>query len=482
MAKSVQDQFIGRKAELADLKRFTQKTSASFIVVRGRRRIGKSRLVKEFSKQFDSFYTFIGLPPEEDVTAASQLLEFSNQIAQQFNTAPAQYNDWSNAFWALGDRIKSGKILILFDEISWMGSKDPTFLGKVKNFWDLHLKNNPNLIFIVCGSASAWIEKNILSSSGFLGRISYTLTLKELPLHECSLFWGSKTKYVSAYEKLKILSVTGGIPKYLEEIDAKLSAEENIQNLCFKSGGFLVNEFNNIFSDLFLRDSTKYREIVNTLVLGPKEASEICQALDIEQTGRFSEYLKELELSGFIKRDYTWHVATGHDSKLTKYRLSDNYLRFYLKYIEKYRTKIDRNSFAVKSLGSLPELSTIFGLQFENLVLNNRAEIHQALGLRSDEIVSENPFFQRATHKQPGCQIDYMIQTKFNTLYLCEMKFSKNIVGLEVIKDVKQKIKRLIIPKSHTIRPVLIHANGVHEDVLEQDFFSAIIDIGKLLN
>lgn len=481
MVKSMQDQFIGRKAELADLKRFTQKKSASFIVVRGRRRIGKSRLVKEFSKQFNSFYTFIGLPPEENVTAASQLLEFSNQMAQQFNTAPAQYNDWSHAFWALGERIKSGKVLILFDEISWMGSKDPTFLGKIKNFWDLHLKNNPKLIFIVCGSASAWIEKNILSSSGFLGRISYTLTLGELPLHECSLFWGSREKYVSVYEKLKILSVTGGIPKYLEEINLRLSAEENIQNLCFKSGGFLVNEFNHIFSDLFLRDSAKYRDIVNSLVLSPKEASEICKDLDIEQTGRFSEYLKELELSGFIKRDCTWHVKSGQDSKLKKYRLSDNYLRFYLRYIEKYRSKIDRNSFAIKSLGSLPELSTILGLQFENLVLNNRSEIHQALGLRADEIISENPFFQRATKKQPGCQIDYMIQTKFNTLYLCEIKFLKNPVGLEIIKEVKQKIERLFVPRIYSIRPVLIHANGVHEDVLEQDFFSAVIDIGKLL-
>lgn len=482
MAKSKQNQFIGRKEELADLRRFIQKKSASFIVVRGRRRIGKSRLVEEFSKQFDAYYTFIGLPPEDNVTAESQRQEFSNQLAQQFHTAPAQYNDWSHVFWALGERLKSGKVLVLFDEISWMGSEDPTFLGKVKNFWDLHLKKNPKLIFIVCGSASAWIEKNILSSTGFLGRISYTLTLKELSLHESALFWGSRGKYVSAYEKLKILSVTGGIPKYLEEVDSKLSAEENIRNLCFKNGGFLVKEFNNIFSDLFLRDSASYREIVRSLVTGPKEASEICKALDIEQTGRFSEYLKELELAGFIKRDYTWHIRNGQDSKLNKYRLSDNYLRFYLSYIEKYLTKIERNNFAIKSLSSLPELPTILGLQFENLVLNNRKEIHQELGLRPDEILSENPFFQRATKKQPGCQIDYMVQTKHNTLYICEIKFSKNAVGPEVIKEVKQKIERLVAPRGYSIRPVLIHANGVHKDVIEEDFFVSIVDIGKLLH
>src|SRR5260221_14568122 len=98
-------------------------------------------------------------------------------MARQFHPASAQYQDWSDAFWAVGERVQSGKVLLFFDEISWMGSKDPTFLGKIKNLWDLQLKKNDHLIFIVCGSASAWIEKNILSGTGFVGRISFTFTL-----------------------------------------------------------------------------------------------------------------------------------------------------------------------------------------------------------------------------------------------------------------------------------------------------------------
>jgi AAA+ ATPase superfamily predicted ATPase len=482
MSKQRTNKFIGRKTELAELERFTKKKSASFIVVRGRRRIGKSRLIEEFGKNFDKFYSFIGLAPEKNVTRQHQLETFSLQIAQQFKAPRARYDDWSDALWAVGEQVKSGKILLLFDEISWMGSQDPTFLGKIKNFWDQHLKKNDQLIFIVCGSASSWIEKNILSSTGFLGRISYTLTLEEVSLHECALFWGAGSKRIAAYEKLKILAVTGGVPKYLEEIDFKLSAEENIKNICFKKGGFLVNEFNNIFSDLFLRNSALYREIVQTLVSGSKEPLDICKALNIEQTGRFSEYLEELELAGFIKRDYAWHLESGHDSKLSKYRLSDNYLRFYLKYIDKYQTKIARNSFSVKSISSLPELQTIIGLQFENLVLNNRKEIHKILGLRAEEIVCENPYFQRMTKSQQGCQIDYMIQTKFNTLYLCEIKFSKNPVDTKVIDEVNQKIDRLKIPRAYSIRPVLIHVNGVENDIEESDFFTAIINFGSFLD
>ena len=470
--------FIGRHEELAKLLELSKKKSASFIVVRGRRRIGKSRLIEEFSKYFDKFYTFQGLVPEVGVTPHDQLKEFSRQIAQQFKAPYARYDDWSDALWALGERVKAGKILLLFDEISWMGMSEPTFLGKIKNFWDNHLKKNDRLIFAICGSASAWIEKNILSSTGFVGRISYTLSLEELPLLDCKQFW---PKNIAAFEKLKVLAITGGVPKYLEEIDAKLPAEENIKQLCFSRGAILVEEFKQIFSDLFLRDSLFYKKIVEALVTGSKERNEICEILKIDPSGRISEYLTELELAGFITRDFTWNIKSGVDSKLSKYRLSDNYLRFYLKYIDKNLSKINRNNFCFKSLSSLPEWNTMIGLQFENLVLNNRSLIHQTLNLLSTDIISENPFYQHKTYRSPGCQIDYLIQTKFNTLYVCEIKLSKNVVDSVVINEVQKKIETLNYPKGYSFRPILIHVNGVTQDVVDSDFFASIIDFSTYL-
>src|SRR3990167_1148323 len=208
--------FIGREKELNRLGEFKSKHTASFILIKGRRRIGKSRLIQEFGQSFTHVYFFAGLPPDEHITAQHQLEEFSRQIAREFKTAQAQYKDWGDDFGAVSERVQKGKTLLVFDEISWMGSKDETFLGKIKNLWDLQLKNNHQLIFIICGSASAWIEKNILNNTGFVGRISYTLTLEELPLNYCSEFWPAN---ISAYEKLKVLAITGGIPKYLEEIN-----------------------------------------------------------------------------------------------------------------------------------------------------------------------------------------------------------------------------------------------------------------------
>jgi AAA+ ATPase superfamily predicted ATPase len=478
LGSRIMSRFIGRLEELRKLTSEAEKKTASFIVVRGRRRIGKSRLVEEFSKRFEEFHVFTGMPPEKNVTKADQLQEFCRQMSRQFKTPLAIYNDWSDAFWALGERVRSGKVLILFDEISWMGSEDPTFLGKIKNLWDQFLKKNDKLVFVVCGSASAWIEKNILGSTGFVGRISYTLTLEELPLSDCSLFW---PKNVSAYEKFKILSVTGGIPKYLEEVDPRLSAEENIKQLCFTKGGFLVEEFNQIFSDLFLRESAFYKKIIMELESGPKERTEICKALNIEPNGRISEYLHELQLAGFIKRDHTWNIVSGEDSKLSRFRLSDNYLRFYMKYIDPSLSKIDRSSYNFKSLTALPEWHSIMGFQFENLILNNRSHVHKSLNINPEDIITENPFFQRKTTTSPGCQIDYMIQARFGTLYVCEIKFSKNKLDSSVIQEVQNKIDRLQHIRGYSCRPVLIHVNGVTEDVIDSDFFASIIDASDFM-
>jgi uncharacterized protein len=471
------EHFIGRQEELQRLTEALQKKTASFIVIKGRRRIGKSRLIEEFGKQFDQYYCFVGLPPEQRTTTKHQLDEFSRQIAENFNTPIARYDDWGNALWAVADKVRTGRVLLLFDEISWMGSKDPTFLGKIKNFWEQHLKKNNKLIFAVCGSASAWIEENLLNSTGFVGRISLTLTLRELPLTDCDRFW---PKNISAYEKFKLLSVTGGIPKYLEEINPKQSAEDNIKKLCFTEGGFLVEEFIQIFSDIFLRDSELYRKIIKILAKGSKEQTEIQKELNLATPGRLAEYLWELELAGFIARDYAWDLKTGNDSKLSKYRLADNYLRFYLKYIEKNLEKIKRGTFALKSLSSLPEWPSIMGFQFENLVLNNRKSIHRTLGINPADIVCENPYFQRKTLRYSGCQIDYMIQTKFDTLYICEIKFLKNQIGNSIIQEIQTKINALQYAKKFSCRPVLIHVNGVDEDIIDSDYFAAIIDMSEL--
>ncbi|MBL4819021.1 MAG: ATP-binding protein [Deltaproteobacteria bacterium] len=472
--------FVGRQEELQDLELLLKKRSASLIVIQGRRRIGKSRLAEEFGKKY-AFYQFLGLPPTPKTTAQSERDVFMRQLSAATQLPEVLADDWSKLFNLLAGSVKTGRVILLFDEISWMGSKDPDFLGKLKNAWDIHFKKNSELILIICGSISTWIEKNILSSTGFLGRISLTLSLSELPLKDCNRFFESIGSNVSSYEKFKLLAITGGIPRYLEEIRPNLSAEENIKRLCFSKKGALFKEFDNIFSDLFSKRSETYKKIVESLANGALEYNDICEHMDIPKGGRLSEYLEDLLKSGFISRDYTWHLKTGAESRLSHFRLSDNYVRFYLKYIKPNRGKIEHGHFENRSLMSLPGLESILGLQFENLVLNNRKKIWTKLHIYPEEIISDNPFFQRSTARTSGCQIDYLIHTRFNTLYLCEIKFSKNQIRSEILDEMKQKIKHLKLPTGFSCRPVLIHVNGVQDQVLESEFFAEIINFSDFL-
>jgi len=472
--------FIGRIDALKELTDLLSLKTASMVILMGRRRIGKSRLIEEFCIGKKT-YIFSGIPPTPQTTAQSQRDEFAVQLHLQTGLPSVKADDWNNILLLLAEKVKDGPVVIVFDEISWMGSKDPDFLGKLKNAWDLHFKKNPKLILILCGSVSSWIEKNIVNSTGYLGRPSLYMTLDELLLPECNEFWNKEGAKISAYEKFKILSVTGGVPRYLELINPRISAEENIKRLCFSKNGPLVNEFEHIFSDIFSKRHEMYQKLVKEMVSSKITADQLTEKVGVTRTGSFDEYLDDLVLSGFVSKDYTWNLKTGEVSKLSHYRLKDNYVRFYLKYILPNKLKIEKNRFKGVSLSLLPGWQTIMGLQFENLVINNHSSIIRLLGIKPEEVIFDNPFFQRATTRQPGCQFDYVIQTQFDTCYLFEIKFYKHPIGLAVITEMKEKISRLKTPPNISRRPILVHVNGVTDELLEAQYFSEIIDFGQLL-
>lgn len=474
------DLFVGRKEELERLSSLVRKKSASLVVVRGRRRIGKSRLIEEFAKD-KCFFIFVGIPPTPSIDAQAQRDVFAQQLGKQIGLSGISAPDWSTLFSLLAHHTNQGPVIILLDEISWMGSKDPSFLGKLKNAWDLEFKKNPDLILILCGSVSTWIEENIISSTAFFGRISLLLKLEELPLNVCYELMLSRGFRGSPYEVFKVLGVTGGIPWYLEQIQPTSNADDTIRDLCFRKDAILFNEFESIFHDLFERRSEIYRPIVEILANGSMEFGNICKKLNFSKSGTLSEYLNDLIESGFVTRDYTWLVRSGKSSKLSHYRLSDNYLRFYLKYVAPNREKVFRDGFHGEAIHLLPGWNSVMGLQFENLVLRNRKKIWEKLGIKLGDIVADNPYFQKQTSTRKGCQIDYLIQTKFNTLFACEIKFSVNPIRSEILSEMKDKLALIPLPKRFSIWPVLIHVNGVNDGVQDSGYFSEIIDFSLLL-
>lgn len=472
-------EFIGRKKELERLKNLLNKHISTLVVVKGRRRVGKSRLVAEFASLNPDckLWSFAGLAPQEGMSDQTQRDYFARQFSSQVNTPPLTFQDWSDAFEHLSCQLNPGDI-ILFDEISWMASKDPSFIPKLKAWWD---KQSSHVMLVFCGSVSTWIEENILNSTAFFGRVNLTITLSPLSLSESNCMLKAVGFQGSAYDVYKLLCVLGGIPWYLEQVSAGLSADDIIRQLCFEKDSLLVLEFNRIFHDLFNGRGSTYKKILSELKDGMKTLAEIRKAIDFSHSGTLSKLMEHLIIAGFVKKQGLWSFKTTKPLKQSLYRICDPYMRFYLKLIEPNRNKIDLDGFSEISLSHFPGFDAHLGLQLEQLLLQNRSAILKATGILASDIVADGPYRQFKTSIQQGCQIDYLVQTLTKTIYIFEFKFKRRELGNDIIDQMKAKIKALKIPRGFAAVPVLFHIGGVSSSVATSGYFYRIIDIGDLL-
>ena len=473
--------FFGRENEMRRLDGLWRKPVSSLVTIRGRRRIGKSTLVYEFARRSGArFIKLEGLQPKEGVDNDMQLAAFGRQLARQVKGSRFKPVDWFDAFSRLENALKGkGKIVVLLDEISWMGKYDPGFAGELKYAWDNWFSRHPRVIVFLCGSVSAWIEKNIVKSKAFVGRPSMNLTLRDLPMDVCVRFWGRNAGRTATREILDVLSVTGGVPKYLENIDPAISADENIRNLCYRPGALLVDEFEEIFHDSLDENLSAKKAILKSLVGGPLVGEEIAEKLGVEYNGHVTGNLSELEMSGFVSRDSGINPSTGKATKTCRWRISDNYTRFYLKYIEPNLALIDKDAYRFASLDQLPDWDGVLGLQFECLILNNVDLLLPLIGLDRALLTSAAPYRQNKTERLKGCQIDLVIQTK-KSVYCVEIKRQKSI-GEKVVDECEEKISRLKVKNTRTVRPVLVYDGDLSRRVPADAFFSFIVSADDLI-
>ncbi len=473
--------YVGRGDEHAEFRQLLRKKTASLVTCQGRRRIGKSTFIQKCSKEMDHFICIDGLAPRKGIGASEQLQSFAQKLSEQTKLPPVKPENWSQAFQLLASAIPShGRTLVLLDEISWMATGDDDFAGHLKSAWDREFSNENGLVIFLCGSVSSWIEDNILNSTGFVGRCSWQFNLGPLPLWCCNQFWATGGGTVSPSEKLKILSITGGVPRYLEEIDPRQTAEQNIHRLCFNRSGLLYNEFEQIFHDIFGSKSAIHRNILNQLVAGSKSVSNISRDLGNKRGGSLSLRLRELEQARFIARDVSFDPSTGANrSRMIRYRLSDNYLRFYLKYIVPNQAQIEKKLYKYTSLESMQAWNSLIGLQFENLVLNNVDVLLAHMGLSNTAIINAGSFFQAQTKNHKSCQIDLMLRSK-ESLYLFEVKFRNRITGT-VVKELHEKVARLKLPRSVSVRYGLIYQGNLDASLKNSDAIDFCIPFERLL-
>ncbi len=471
--------FIGREYELTRLHDMHRRKIPSLVVVKGRRRVGKSRLIAHFASTCpkNKFWSFAGLAPQAALDAQSQRDHFAKQLATILQNPPLTFEDWSDAFLYLGQQLKTGDI-ILFDEISWMGYKDPTFIPKLKAWWDAQ---TISIVMVFCGSVSTWIEENILNSTAFFGRVNLTITLEPLSIPEsAALLKGSGFKG-SPYDLFKLLSVLGGIPWYLEQMTSGQTTDTLIKQLCFEKDSLLLFEFDRIFHDLFNGTSSTYKKILNTLKKGMRTLAEIRKALDFAKSGTLSRMMDHLITAGFVEKQDLWSFKTTKGLKQSLYRLSDPYMRFYLKVIEPQRNKIELGKLKQVDVSHLSGFDSHMGLQLEQLLLQNRLLLLEAMGVRPIDVVADGPFRQSKTTTRPGCQIDYLVQTATRNLFVCEFKFKRSEIDTDIIEQMQHKMRALKVPRGFAVVPVLFHLGGVTDSVGESDFFYRIIDISDFL-
>ena len=474
--------FIGRERQIDLLDGLWGRDSGVLVTCRGRRRIGKSTLIEEFAaRSAAKFISIEGLAPHKRMTDAVQRRRFCEKVAEYAFRPVEEAKTWSLAFAQLDSLLVDGcRTVVLLDEISWMGGWNPDFPGYFKEAWDKRLRKHGNLILVLCGSVSAWIVENILNSTGFVGRNSLDIELKELPLREAVQIWGAAAERMSTREKLDMLSVTGGVPKYLEEVRPSLSVDENIRRMCFLPDGILFREFDETFNQVFGRKAKLRGKILRDLADGPRSVAEIAAEHGAAVCGAYSQTLDDLCKAGYVTREEGLNPLTGKVIRKARFRVSDNYVRFYLHYIEPRRAAIQRGLFEFSSVEQLPGLQSFFGFQFENLVLNHVNDLFPLLGIDKSLVISAFPYFQSATKRQRGCQIDLLIQTQ-RTLIVVEIK-RKREIGYEVVDDVSEKVSRLVHEKSLSVRTALVYDGRLSPRVEADRFFDFLIPADKLLS
>jgi AAA+ ATPase superfamily predicted ATPase len=473
--------FIGREDELNALDALWGRDSGVLVTCRGRRRIGKSTLIEEFAaRTSDRFIAIEGLPPRKGVSDADQRRHFCEMVAEYAGRDYIPAATWSIAFAQLNEIIPNdARTVVLLDEISWLGDHCPDFPGYLKAAWDKRLRKHPNLIMVLCGSVSTWIAENILDSTGFVGRDSLDLEIKELSLSDSVKMLGPSAERLSSGELLDMFSITGGVPKYIEEIKPQISADENIRRMCFLPRSLLFREFDDVFSAVLGRRAESRGRILRMLADGPKSASELAAREGTAQNGAISQALKDLCLAGFAVRESGLNPETGKPLRLERYRICDNYARFYLHAIEPRKTAIENGLFRFSSLEQLPGWDALLGLQFENLILSHIPDLFSYLGLDNSLVLSASPFVRKAGAGGRGVQVDLLIQTR-RSLMVVEIKRRREIETC-IVDEVLKKAKTLRKMTDASIRTALVYDGHLAKSIPADGFFDFILPASKLL-
>ncbi len=418
---------VGRKNEITELTRLFNSNESEFVAVYGRRRVGKTFLVREtFADRFAFHHT--GLP---NATKRQQLSHFRSSLAT-FGLAKAVPKNWFDAFASLREIISRSSLrrkVVFIDELPWMDTAKSDFLTALQAFWNEWASARKDVMLIVCGSAAAWMVKNLFRNRGGLhNRVTARIYLKPFTLGECEELAVERGLSMSRKDIAECYMALGGIPYYWRYLARGMSLAQNLDRICFAIDAPLRGEFNDLYASLF-GNASSYKNVVEAL--GRKKAGmsriELLDVLGIEATGRLSETLETLEASGFIRS----YRSYGAKKKNTVYQLIDNFTLFHFRFLDTPPTDEHFWSVTIAS----PAQAVWRGLAFERLCLQHLPQIRRALGVGSVHVEAYGWVFRGNETYPKGVQIDLVLDRADNVVNICEMKYSANAFAIDKAYD-----------------------------------------------
>lgn len=468
---------IGRNKSIEKIKAIIRSKDPEFLAIYGRRRIGKTYLVRETTQALKeiSYFEFSG---QHKASLKTQLKNFKTKIEETFDIkySIAEPKNWNEAFKLLtvllNEKTNPEQTKVIFlDELPWICSRKSNALADLVYYWNSYWSKDKKFKLIVCGSAASWmIEKIVKGKGGIHNRLTDRIHLEVFNLSEFKEMLDSQNVKLTYYDLCKLYMVTGGVPYYLKAIKPGLSLEQTVQEVAFDEDGLIRNENKNLIEALF-ENAEDYKKIVKTLGESPegKTRTQILKSIKKSTGGVINKKLEELEICGFIEKTYIFN----REKKDLIYRLRDEYLRFYYKWMRAEKDPFLKNHFA--KLSATNQYQVWCGFSFERVCSRHLEKITEKLKIEANILFKGTwKFLGNKNHK--GAQIDWLIDRSDNVINIIEIKFcnSEFIIDKEYFFSLSEKIKifKEVTKTKKNIFLVMVTPFGVSKNPYSNEILS----------
>lgn len=476
---------LGRQEETETLKTFLNSKQPQFMAIYGRRRVGKTHLIRNyFSVQKNLI--FFDTTGSKNTPMAEQIANFTDRIGEVFYKGAKlrRERNWQTTFKLLTEAFnhipKDKKMVLFFDEFPWMATKNSRLLQTLDYFWNQYWSKDKRIKLIICGSSASWIIDKIINNKGGLhNRITHSMLLEPFSLKTTQEFLREQGFRINPHQVVELYMVTGGVPYYLTKFQKGLSVAQNIEQIAFKKNAFLLNEFDNLFSSLFEKEDI-YIDIIRFISqnkTGVSQEKLFSGLKELSKGGQALKKLAALEDAGFIKS----FIPHFHSKRGVHYRVIDEFTIFYLQWIEPIKKTLFSHGVQPHYWESEMKTQTWAiwtGYAFEAICYKHIKEIYRSLHL--------NPASLPSTWRCVNAQIDLLFDRPDDAITLCEIKYTNKpfIIDKAYAESLERKMR---VFKEHTktkkqLFMTLISANGLHENAHSKDLINSVVTLDDLLN